>query len=942
MSVIKFGLPGFDDQNKGRKAGKPIKRRDSTPVPKKGGPKVFVQRNGQLVELKPPEEKKPEKQKLPKVDKSIFQQIDAQAKEFGNTISDGIDKAKGLFRNQPYMTPDGDINKNYTPKSEEEIEQMKIPADMKNYFYGKLYQTQDSRIRADEVAVGFDEELDQFLDQQDEQKSELERQVSYAKENATRQKEEAEAYTTAQLAQGREGVISTGNFLADEQISKVRQGAYDMRIQELDMEMQRLEDLQLEQQKGVIGARADIVRTQLADQAARVQALQESIAAQQKEEEERMMGYLDDLTESGAIANLPDEVLAYIQDGLPGAPPGFLDAIVETERQKKYDQDMETQFKRQGDAINTFTQLMNAGVELNADILGQIGAQAGMDAGALYPFYEAAQRIQQDKSLEKTERMLKLQQLGKQVENEMRGVTTQKAKAMEYMFQLHREGAPQEYIDAFAMSEGLMGMKNPVLQLDMQLKQAELAYKESQTYENYAKLQTLQEKKAELVSGTAAGSYYMPKNSLNGITSKFENGRLVINSKKAMQCGEFVNRFWGLGHAGANGMPSPLYGRNSKMALVEKNGFKKDAVTVQNLQQKVFPGMAFVSSESKWGHTGIVTAVHADGTFSTMEANIGDGNPAIPDPARPNTRSIKDATLLGFAYPPSNNADFHQIANAGDMIENELNTAPGLMGYFGKIALDQGLTGEDAEKFAKKRIEESYGSMTDSQGKAYDAYNKVSTENKHYTEIMDRVDPVEFASNINVITKKIKEEGLTEELINRNISDPNIRLALMSEMRWIEAKLRKESGAAISASEYSTAGTMYFPRAGDDAETLEIKAQRRAAIEDGLEGQMGPVGQRLVYEAQEAEAAMAPQQSSGSALPGMMATLADSVNVPGLGQDLFSRGKAFVEGSGFFDQVQDDVIPFDQFLLPEDIQSQQPQQTTPSFTPQDSVHFNKI
>jgi hypothetical protein len=62
-----------------------------------------------------------------------------------------------------------------------------------------------------------------------------------------------------------------------------------------------------------------------------------------------------------------------------------------------------------------------------------------------------------------------------------------------------------------------------------------------------------------------------------------------------------------------------------------------------------------------------------------------------------------------------------------------------------------------------------------------------------------------------------------------------------AERNFVNAVLRRESGAAISPKEFSNAEAQYFPRAGDSAETVEQKKQNRALAIDGLRAEAGNV-----------------------------------------------------------------------------------------------------
>jgi len=56
----------------------------------------------------------------------------------------------------------------------------------------------------------------------------------------------------------------------------------------------------------------------------------------------------------------------------------------------------------------------------------------------------------------------------------------------------------------------------------------------------------------------------------------------------------------------------------------------------------------------------------------------------------------------------------------------------------------------------------------------------------------------------------------------------------IAAQNWVAANLRKESGAAIAPSEYRNALEQYFPRAGDDADTIKQKSALREAVTRGM------------------------------------------------------------------------------------------------------------
>jgi hypothetical protein len=87
-----------------------------------------------------------------------------------------------------------------------------------------------------------------------------------------------------------------------------------------------------------------------------------------------------------------------------------------------------------------------------------------------------------------------------------------------------------------------------------------------------------------------------------------------------------------------------------------------------------------------------------------------------------------------------------------------------------------------------------------------------------------------------------KQNGLAA-LWGQNV--PNIiqtkdqQLYRQAQRAFTEARLRKESGAAISQQEYDNDGRIYFAQPGDSSETIAQKQQARQAVLDGLKFSSG-------------------------------------------------------------------------------------------------------
>lgn len=308
------------------------------------------------------------------------------------------------------------------------------------------------------------------------------------------------------------------------------------------------------------------------------------------------------------------------------------------------------------------------------------------------------------------------------------------------------------------------------------------------------------------------------------------DGTVLPNGRT--QCGQFVNDalFGGPGHV--------------------KDSFQ-DKMTMNNSPGRPVAGGAFFENiPGLWtGHTGIVEKVYPDGSFDIKESNYkknGQGVGIISS-AHIVPGSSRWKTIV-------ENGGFYDPVKGGSSVKKK--TAPNAQGGSGDYnkyyeqAKKDGMDDKQAKEFAAAQYKAATGPMTEAQGSAYNALIQANKENKLYTSYMSKVNPEKFANDVNILSRKITDPDapMSAELVNRYIKDPNTRAAIMSESRWVQAVLRKESGAAISAQEYISIGSQFFPRAGDDPQTLKDKAEARALKEKGLIAQAGPAGQKAFEE----------------------------------------------------------------------------------------------
>lgn len=78
------------------------------------------------------------------------------------------------------------------------------------------------------------------------------------------------------------------------------------------------------------------------------------------------------------------------------------------------------------------------------------------------------------------------------------------------------------------------------------------------------------------------------------------------------------------------------------------------------------------------------------------------------------------------------------------------------------------------------------------------------------------------------------------DFIGYNINAPDNQRLRQSQLDFLNAVLRKESGAAISTGEYDKYSEQYFPRPGDDAATIRQKQENRRVTIAGMMREAGP------------------------------------------------------------------------------------------------------
>lgn len=143
-----------------------------------------------------------------------------------------------------------------------------------------------------------------------------------------------------------------------------------------------------------------------------------------------------------------------------------------------------------------------------------------------------------------------------------------------------------------------------------------------------------------------------------------------------------------------------------------------------------------------------------------------------------------------------------------------------------------------------------------------EAYKKAQTA-KVYHDIKKEKQPTDGQFSSGLFAKRMEQaEGvfgaLTEggynaaDMSNRAGSvlpgafqSENFKKQDQAERNFVNALLRRESGAAISPDEFKSAAIQYFPRAGDTPEVLDQKKQNRVLAFNGLKANAGPAFDKI-------------------------------------------------------------------------------------------------
>ena len=130
--------------------------------------------------------------------------------------------------------------------------------------------------------------------------------------------------------------------------------------------------------------------------------------------------------------------------------------------------------------------------------------------------------------------------------------------------------------------------------------------------------------------------------------------------------------------------------------------------------------------------------------------------------------------------------------------------------------------------------------LNEAQGNAYLYGTRASEADRILKEVGTDYSPMKLD-----IAKGAERVPFGSAFINSTMLNPKDQQAMQAQRDFVNAILRKESGAAISQSEFDNARKQYFPQPGDSKEVIDQKTANRETAIRGLSKIAGPSGKDI-------------------------------------------------------------------------------------------------
>lgn len=338
--------------------------------------------------------------------------------------------------------------------------------------------------------------------------------------------------------------------------------------------------------------------------------------------------------------------------------------------------------------MNAYTNLIDQGIELEPTAISGFAKQLGIPFDTAYAYYQGAQSIRDNKTLDTQTKQLELDKLNQDFQDQITGYATEEAKKIRDYTTLLQSGKYDSTELASLM--GIPNEKNPVYQAQLKLEQANAAIKQYEAdnlgkapaygtpeyYENEINKLTVEQMRAELNEYMGGGEGIIIPSDIDIDSVSTGAGENAILSYNAIYKGSSANAE-GVDFAASVGTPinSNMYGEvigvikdktpkagdsgwGNQIKIKDANGnifqfSHLNSVNV-NVGQMVSPGMLI----GEVGNTGRVMGGSGE---SLSQAQIDAGRGAHLDytvyDANGNKMSLKEAYQYATGTPQDLNID---------------------------------------------------------------------------------------------------------------------------------------------------------------------------------------------------------------------------------------------------------------------------------------------
>lgn len=293
--------------------------------------------------------------------------------------------------------------------------------------------------------------------------------------------------------------------------------------------------------------------------------------------------------------------------------------------------------------------------------------------------------------------------------------------------------------------------------------------------------------------------------------------------ENAGQCGSY----WGL-KTGVPDMPDDFDFFSGKVKYLDtKYGKIEDIKQVQT-------GMTFLATTGTTGHIGFVGDIFYDPDSGEPLGFYADESNVVP----PNGRAVsysrpvyfKDSTLVGFYPVPQANG----VSSGPDAPSSLLSSTGALM--TGKPTVSDADKPSAIQEYEYAQAQGFSGTFEQwkNQGATQKPPTADESRNAGFAMRMREATDV-FNSIESQITKMSAAEYAAYRALPNWLGKPSVvQQQEQAERNFINAVLRRESGAVISPEEFNNAELQYFPQPGDSAAVLKQKKQNRETALNGI------------------------------------------------------------------------------------------------------------